>query len=293
MTMPSPALNVRRPTRRPALWILATLCLLALPGSGGAQAANPQITEAEAVRLLASEDPEQRDLALRLAWELGPDAGPELRAAAIRAGWEEMRADINSESTALVARVVAVLEDPDAIPLLVEVMHTGVGARVTLANFGELALSGVLEKARHPAVTTFPRPASGHPDDIAIKRGSAALHVLRLMVERDLVGPEGVEKIREAARLRLEPPQHYDVLPLAIDLAVETEVAGLMPLLKTLARDTAAVEAMLFHPTESRVGFIVRKAMGEVERSGKPPPETSFGGPSFGTRRETPPKAQA
>jgi len=162
LTKPGLALYTRRSIRLPALWILVALCLLALSDSGVAQATSPQITEAEAVRLLASDDPEQRDLALRLAWELGPDSGPELRAAVIRAAWEELRTDINSESTALYSRVVAVLEDPDAIPLLVEVMHTGLGARVTLANFGELALSGVLEKARHPAVTTFPRPASGH-----------------------------------------------------------------------------------------------------------------------------------
>lgn len=207
---------------RVSVFGMACLLALAVPWSGGAQGAGAQMSQAEAVRLLASDDRRERDRGLDRAWDLWSQAGPELRAAVIRAAWREARADINSESTTRYARVAALFEDPAAIPLLVEVMHTSIATRLALANFGEAALPGVLEKAMDPGVATFPRPASGDPNDLAIQRGIAALHILRLMAERELVGPEELETMCKVARLRLEPPVHFEVELLAKDLAGET-----------------------------------------------------------------------
>lgn len=238
------------------VWVLASCCLPALQGSAGAQAVKLRMSEAEAVQLLASDDLGERDRALRTALDLGDRAGPELRAAVIRAAWEEARGETvrhpESEVIGDYIEAVAGFRDPAAIPFLLE--HGAPLTSVTndLADFGELAFTAVLQKAKDRR-TGFQYQHGA----------SNAIDVLRFMVEDGWVDPDRLAKVRQVVRMRLtEPGQVMGAICYAATLAVVLGAPELVAVVERLASDRSAVVALLAdnHRSESTVLYVQRWA---------------------------------
>lgn len=217
--------------------IYLVFCLLAMPDSGGAQAAKLRMSEEEALRLLASDELGERDRALLAAMELEDRAGPELRAAVIRAAWEEMKGQTgrHPESDAYITYIHAVagLRDPAAIPFLVE--HGGSSMADELADFGELAFPAIMQKAMDRRLGLVHQ---GHV--------SNAIKTLRFMVEDGSIRPEELAQVRRVVHMRItEPDQGMGTICRAATLAVVLGDADLVALVEQLAGDRSAVVALL------------------------------------------------
>jgi len=219
---------------------LVVCCLIAVPGNGRAQAAKLRMSEAEATRLLASDDLGERHRALGVVEELGDQTGPQLRAAVIRAAWELVRGETDltpgshayGEYLGDYAYAVAGLRDPAAIPFLVE--HAG-QLNDDIADFGEMAFPAVLEQAEDA------RPLHRHQI-----RVWESIITLRYLVEDGSVSSEGLEQVREVVKTRLtEPGQDMLVIGSAGTLAVVLGDPELLASAERLARDSSAVVALL------------------------------------------------
>ncbi|MGH7612977.1 MAG: hypothetical protein ACREMW_02905, partial [Gemmatimonadales bacterium] len=180
------------------------------------------------------------------AGALGPQIGPELRAALIRALEREgqnhaqrYHADLRGEALepledpefiGRVSSVVAELRDPGAIPALVGALGTGPPVTRALVAFGEQAVPALLVAVRSPETTLYV------VDD--------ALLAFRFMVEG--AGPHPLSagtlnEIRRAAKQRLTGKQHFSTLWWAIDLAIALKDPDLRRIVQSLASDRDAV----------------------------------------------------
>lgn len=178
-----------------------------------------------------------RDRALLAAMELEDRAGPALRAAVLRAAWEEMGGETgrHPESEAYITYILAVagLRDPAAIPFLVE--HGGASLANDLADFGELAFPAVMEKAMDRRLGLVHQ---GHVSD--------AILTLRFVVEDGWAGPEEMSQVRRVLHMRLtEPNQGMSTICSAATLAVVLGDPELVALVEQLASDRSAVVALL------------------------------------------------
>ncbi|WP_420442619.1 hypothetical protein [Candidatus Palauibacter sp.] len=219
----------------------AALLLLALPSSAVAQArerAEPMTENAAARALMDNRLTPERNRALALALELGPRAGPDLRAAVIHAAWAEWRGETNRpegeaaiEAKGTYAYAVGGLQDPQAIPFLVEVLPNGLFASNALADFGAEAFPAVFEAAADP---------EGHP-----YRVDGCLTALRFMLEDGSLSPRQVEQVQEVVRDRLSETQHHFVVKAAVRLALALGDSGLRRIVDQLATDRTAAEALV------------------------------------------------
>lgn len=219
-------------------FVWAALLALSAPVVVVAQAReNLSMTEREAAAALSDNrlTPE-RDEAIRLALELGPRAGPQLRTAVIEAAWAELRGETNrpegSEAIFDYMHAVAQLREPRAIPFLVEVLRNGPAAANALADLGAAAFPAVLEAAANPSESDRSRVWNG-------------LTALRFMLEDGSLGTREVAQVREVARDRLSGTQDNGVVLGAMRLALVLGDPELRRIVERLATDRAAAEALV------------------------------------------------
>ena len=233
--------------RRPAV-VLATVLLVTVLPTPSMEA---ELDQRAVAQHLLGDNVAERSKALGVAESVGPEnASPELRAALIallergnRIVAEARRRKVavatleNPEFIARVARVVASLKDPQAIPALAGALDAGSTAVAdVLANFGEQAAPTVLAVVMSPQST-----------DYAVDEGMIAL---RVMVEEAGTRPLSagtLEEIRRVAEHYLTALQRSPTigatLRRAIDLAVVLNDAGLRGIVEALASDPNEVIA--------------------------------------------------
>ncbi len=191
----------------------------------------------------------ERDRALRLVLDLGPNAGPELRGAVIDAAWAELSGEFGRARWVSEARfdymdAVANLRDRRAIPFLVRVLVNGTFAANALADLGVVAYPAVMKAIEDPPWG----PEKDPPWDLdAINVGPAigrGLMALRFMIEDGSLGPAEVAEVRELVRRLLSTKHYYRIVSGAIELVPLLEDRGLWEIVETLAADREAVEAV-------------------------------------------------
>ncbi len=221
---------------------LAALLLLAAPELAAAQAREEAaMTEREAAAALSEIadgiTPERENRALSLALELGPRAGPELRAALFDAARAEMRGEVDRHPDAHewvfgYLRAVIQLGDEAAIPVLIEGLRYGTNVANALADLGSAAFPDVLAAVADPA---------GHP-----YRVGGGLAALRFMVEDGSLAPRQIERVREVARERLSASTDwFGVGTEAMRLAITLGDPDLRRTVETIAADRATAEALI------------------------------------------------
>ena len=225
---------------------LATLAVVAcaIPlGAANAQRPDPPATEADAVRMLASDDYRGRDEAFYYVSRKlrdGEPVGAELRAAMLAVTvdpeWGRGRPGIDSEANldgwgelwSFYRDAVVSFRDPDMIPFM---LAEGVGV-IELADMGRPALLAAIEALEDPEADL----------DRAV---DAAFRALTLMVHDGLPTEEDRARIVAATRNRLEAGR----LPLpsvtwAFGLAVTLETPELLAIVERAANDRETADAM-------------------------------------------------
>ena len=218
----------------------AALFLVALPPAAVAQAGEElAMSEAAAVRaLMDNRLTPERDRALALALELGPRAGPELRAAVIAAAWAEIRGETNrpegetkGEAIGNFAYAVAGLRDRRGIPFLIELLPNAPFAS-RLAEFdADVVFPPLIEAAADPG---------GHHSRIA-----GCLEAFRLMIEDGSLSERRMAQVREVARERLAGTQHRFVVTEAMRVGAALRDPGIRQVIERVAADRAAAEALV------------------------------------------------
>ncbi|MXX77786.1 MAG: hypothetical protein F4Z33_02095 [Gemmatimonadales bacterium] len=215
----------------------AVLLALAAPAAALAQEreAPPPITERAAAALADGRLTPERDRALALVLELGPRAGPELRAAVIAAVAAELSGETNrpkeSEAVFTYLEAVAQLRDPQAVPVLVEALPFGAGAANALADLSPGSFPAVLEAVANPGE---------RPD-----RVGNGLTALRFMLEDGSLSEQQIALVRELVRDRLAGTHHHSVVSVAIRLALALGDLESRQTVERLAADRTAVEALV------------------------------------------------
>ncbi len=204
----------------------------------------------------------ERERALRLVLDLGPNAGPELRGAVIDAAWAELSGEFGRERWVSEARfvymdAVANLRDPRAIPFLIRVLVNGPFAANALADLGVVAYPAVMEAIEHPPWGPDKDPPWDlHAGNIesAIQMGLVAL---RFMIEDGSLGPAEVAEVRGVVQRLLSTRHDYTIVGGAIELVPSLEDPGLWEIVETLAADREAVEdvASSVLPDGSQSGY--------------------------------------
>lgn len=204
-------------------------------------------TEADAVRMLASDDYRERDQAMFFVLhkaKSGEPIGAELRAAMLRAveepGWEEGRPNINSQANAdgwgetwsFYREAVARMRDPAAVPFM---LAEGIGA-YDLAAIGRPALLPMIEALEDP---------EADPENTV----SVSVSALTLLVHDGLPTEDERARIVQATVSRLE----RGGLPLstltdAFGLAVTLGTAELVAIVERVAKVREAAAAMNIYP---------------------------------------------
>ncbi len=218
---------------------VAAVCLAWLFLAAPMEGQDPVMTEQEAVRALAASDLVARHRAVDFAWRLGSEAGPDLRAALIKAAMEEVRGETGRPDigeavfTALTyyADALAPLREPGAVPFFLEMLRYGSPAADAVADIGAAALSGVLSVVTDTGT------------DVYVVH--MALIVLRFMVEDGWPGPEELAAIREAARDCLTGKHGSWPIREAMFLAATLDDPELLAIVATLASDRSAVDAIV------------------------------------------------
>jgi hypothetical protein len=134
------------------------------------------------------------------------------------------------EFIAALARFVAELKDPQAIPVLSKAIYGWLPVMRALADFGQQAAPAVLD------VVT-----SSGADKDEVNHG---LITLRFMVEGAKTRPLSagtIEQIRRAAEQRLSGKQYFTTLWYATDLAAVLNDPGLRRTVESLASDRKEV----------------------------------------------------
>ena len=243
--------------------LAAAFAVLVVPNMVAAQkdSVSARMTEAEAVRALSAGEPmSQRNLAVMLATELGPQAGPALRSAMLREAWAELRGERGPLDEGIVAyiRAIAEFRDPESVPFLVETMRYSSSAANALADIGAVALRPVLAAVNDPET-----------DQAGVRMGFT---VLRWMIEEGLPDAAQTGEIGEAALRRLtNGPQATLAIFGALHIAVVLQEPELLKAAQALAHETGVAEAMA--ESESRVGWIRQEARDLLSGARKPFPE--------------------
>lgn len=234
-------------TQRPGV-LLATALLVTMLHTTSVAA---QVDQRALAQQLLGADVEAHHRALVAVESIGAqNASPELRVALItllerqnKIVAEARRRKVpvatlqGPEFIIRVARVVAEMKDPQAIPALADALDAGSTAVTTaLAEFGEPAAPAVLAVVMSP-----------HSADYAVDEGLIAL---RFMVEEAGTHPLSagtLEEIRRAAEHYLTVPGRLasigGMLRLAIDLTVALNDPGLRRIVEALASDPNEVMA--------------------------------------------------
>lgn len=232
-------------TRRYVVLVVTALFAAAV----GAPAGHAQVDQSALARQILGTNATERSRAVETARSLGAEnLGPELRAALIRALEREgeiraqryhagRRGEVvepmeDPELIAKLARVVAELRDPRAIPALTAALGTGSPVTRALVSFGEDAVPSLLAAVRSPESIEY------------VVEG--ALMTLRFLVEG--AGPRplsatALDGIREAVRQRITGRQYFTTLWDAIDLAMALNDADLRRIVQSLASDREQVVA--------------------------------------------------
>jgi hypothetical protein len=214
---------------------------------------NAQANEQQLAQQLRENDVVERRYALEATRRLGVrNTDPELRTALIGALAREARVHVrrweagrrgevlqpleDPEFVNDIARVVAELRDPEAIPALTAALGSASVVPHALAGFGEQAA---------PLVLAVVLSADSWYEAV-----NEALIALRFMVEMSSIrplSPGTLSEVRRAAELRLtrpgDPPGTGTTLRWAIDLAVALDDPVLRRIVEVLATDWNAVVA--------------------------------------------------
>ncbi len=201
-----------------------------------------RMTEREAVAVLRDDrTTPERDRAIALALQLGPRAGSELRLAIINAAWAEIRGETNRprglEAKFQYMTAVAQLQDPRAIPFLIEVLPNGLNASNALADLGSVAFAAVMEAAKE-----FD---NGTPLYRNVRRAGGALTALRFMLEDGSLSPQQLARVRELVGNLLAEPQYPLVARPALVLAVALGDSEVRRFVEAIATDRVAAAAHL------------------------------------------------
>ncbi len=244
---------------RDALVVCAVLALLFVSSvEGQSRDEDLVMTERVAADALSSGQlTAERERALGLVLELGPNAGPELRGAVIDAAWEELSGEFGRARWVSEARfdymdAVANLRDPRAIPFLIRVLVNGTFAANALADLGVVAYPAVMEAIEDPPWG----PDKDPPWDLhtvnvrsAVRTGLVAL---RFMIEDGSLGPAEVAEVRELVRGLLSTRHDYTIVGGAIELVPLLEDPGLWEIVETLATDREAASTVLLDGSRNR-----------------------------------------
>lgn len=246
------------------LVLAAAFAVLVVPNAVAAQkdSVSARMTEAEAVRALSTGDlTSERNLAVMLATELGPQAGPALRSAILREAWAELRGERGrplDEHISAYIYAVAQLRDPASVPFLVETMRYSSSAADALADIGAVVLPPVLAAVDDPQT-----------DQAGVRSGFT---VLRWLIEEGNLDAGQTEEIGEAALRRLTSgPQETLAIFGALHVAVVLREPDLMKAAQALAHEPGALEALA--ASQSQVGWIRREARDLLSGARKPFPE--------------------
>ena len=218
---------------------VAAVCLAWLFLAAPMEGQDPVMTEQEAVQALSGNDLAVRDRAVGVAMELGREAGPDLRAALVRAALEEVRGETGRPDTGeaayhariYYANALAPLREPGAVPFFLEMLRYGTPAADALADIGAAALPGVLSGVTDTGT------------DVYVVH--IALIALRFMVEDGWPGPAELAAIREAARDCLTGKHGSWPIREAMFLAATLDDPELLAIVATLASDRSAVDAIV------------------------------------------------
>jgi len=230
---------------RTACFVTLVMCAVLAPVDRPALAQSEPDERALAQQLLGT-DRRARAAAFQAARTIGARAvGPELRAALIALLERQNRlvaevtrrggivADYEDpEFMAALARFVAELQDPAAIPVLAEAVDGGLPVIRALARFGERAV---------PALVAVAASADRHYTEV-----DHALRALRFIVEDPGSHPLSTrarEAVRVVVRARLTGTPYFTTLWQAIDLAAALDDPELMAIVTALAHDTREVMA--------------------------------------------------
>jgi len=199
--------------------------------------------QSDFARRLLGDNVEQRSIALSTVEQAGPqNADRPTRAVMIAALAREADVHISRyeadrrgqpvdtlpdpEFVGRLSKAVAELRDARAIPALAAALFTGPLMARALSDFGDEAAPAVLQ------VVTAP---NGWYDQV-----DAGLVALRFMVERRAEHPlsgRTMDRIRSAAKQRLNGKQYFTTLTRAIDLAAVLDDAELRQILTSIASD--------------------------------------------------------
>lgn len=222
---------------RPTLSLIAGAALLCAPARAQEPPTPPE-TEAEAVRMLASDDYRERDAAMNFVGRRlrdGLSVGSELRDAMIMAlenpAWSAGRPKVANpdgwgEHWSIYADVISGMRDPAAIPF----MLARRGSPYDLAAIGRPALLPMIEALEDPEVD------SRHTVDVS-------LEALTLMVYDRLPTEEELARIVAATRYRLSTSRPSSVWK-AFHLAVTLNAPELLSIIESVATDPGATAEM-------------------------------------------------
>ena len=244
-----------KPTRLAMLAVVAC----AIPfGAADAQRPDPPATEADAVRMLASDDYRERDEAMyyvRRKVRDGKAVGAELRVAMLRAtvdpdfsrGRPEAddpeRIDARGELWSFYRDAVVSFRDPDMIPFM---LAEGAGV-YELAGMGRPALPPLIE-------------ALEDPEADPMRTVNAAFRALTLMVHDGLPTEDERARIIAATRYRLNARLPRLPFTSAFGLAVTLGTPDLLAIVEHAANDRAAAAAIRPETTERTINSIQKRA---------------------------------
>lgn len=227
-----------KPTR---LAMLAVVACAIPSGAAEAQRPDPPATEADAVRMLASDDYRERDEAMyyvRRKVRDGEPVGAELRAAMLRAtvdpDWgrgrpeadDPERIDARGELWSFYRDAVVSFRDPDMVPFM---LAEGVGA-LELASMGRPALLPLIE-------------ALEDPEADPMRTVEVALRGLTLTVHDGLPTEKERARIIAATRYRLNSGLLISAAS-AFGLAVTLDNPELLAIVERTANDREAALAI-------------------------------------------------
>ena len=248
---------------RLTLAVIAGAALLSHP----TRAQQPPETEADAVRMLASEDYRERDEAM--FWVLvrtkaREPVGAELRAAMLRAaadpGWADGRPKIDPEANpdgwgelwSIYGDAVSGMRHPDAIPF----MLARYGSPYDLAAIGRPALLPVIGALENPEANL------DHTVDVAFR-------ALTLMVHDGLPTEEERARIIAATRYRLNARLPIYSIVSAFGLAVTLGAPELLAIVERAANDRKSADAM-------RAAYASERTIDSVQEEAREALQTGF-----------------
>ena len=249
--------------------LIAAAALLCGPAQAQEPPTPPE-TEAEAVRMLASDNYRNRDAAMDFVGRRlrdGLSVGPELRDAMIRAledpAWSVGRPEIDPELNpdgwgehwSIYADVVSGMRDPAAVPF----MLARRGSPYDLAAIGRPALLPMIEVLEDPEVNIQYEGGFYHTVNVSLR-------ALTLMVHDRIPTEDELERIAAATRYRLSARLPLPAISSAFGLAVTLGTPELLAMVERAANDREAAAAM--EESGEELADIVQKGAREALQPG-------------------------